>query len=45
LNQNIAPLVGDAEYKRTRLLLGLELVGIVVILLAAPLMARAVGMN
>jgi putative membrane protein len=45
LNQNIAPLVGDDEYKRTRLLLGLELVGIAVILLAAPLMARAVGMN
>jgi len=45
MKQNIAPLIGDDEYKRTRLLLSLELVGIIVILLAAPLMARAVGMN
>lgn len=45
LNQNIAPAIGDDEYRRTRLLLGLELAGIVIILLAAPLMARAVGMN
>jgi putative membrane protein len=45
LEQNSAPLISDDEHRRTRLLLGLELVGIVVILLAAPLMARAVGMN
>jgi putative membrane protein len=45
LKQNGAPLISDDEHRRTRLLLGLELVGIVVILLAAPLMARAVGMN
>jgi putative membrane protein len=45
LKQNMAPSIANNEYRRTRLLLGLELVGIVVILLAAPLMARAVGMN
>ena len=45
LNQNNAPLIGDDEYRRTRLLLGLELAGIVVILLAAPLMARGIGMS
>ena len=45
LNQNTAPAIGDDEYRRTRLLLGLELAGIVILLLAAPLMARAVGMN
>lgn len=39
------PEISEAEYKRTRLLLWLEVVGIAVILLAAPLMARGVGMN
>ena len=45
LNENKAPEMSDAEYKRTRLLLWLEMIGIVVILLAAPMMARGVGMN
>jgi uncharacterized membrane protein len=37
--------VSDAEYKRTRLLLGLEVAGIIIILLAAALMARGIGIN
>ena len=37
--------ISEAEYQRTRLLLALEVIGIVVILFAAPMMARGVGMN
>jgi|ERR671925_1259523 putative membrane protein len=43
--RNEMPQIADAEYRRTRLLLGLELIGLVVILLAAPMMARGIGMN
>ena len=35
----------DDEYKRIRLLLNLEVIGIALILFAAPAMARAIGMN
>jgi len=45
LNQNEIPEISEPEYKRTRTLLWLEVIGIVVILLAAPLMARGIGMN
>jgi putative membrane protein len=45
LSQNKAPEISEGEYKRTRLLLWLELMGIVVILFAAPMMARGIGMN
>jgi putative membrane protein len=45
LRQNNLPEISDAEYKRMRLLLRLEMIGIAVILLAAPLMARGIGMN
>ena len=45
LSENKAPEISDSEYKRTRLILWLEVIGIVVILLAAPMMARGVGMN
>ena len=45
VKENQPPVVSDAEYKRTRLLLGLEVIGIVIILLAAALMARGIGMN
>jgi len=45
LSQHKAPEISDDEFKRTRLLLWLELAGIVVILLAAPMMARGVGLN
>ena len=39
-----APEINEDEFKRTRLILWLEVIGIVIILLAAPLMARGVGM-
>ena len=45
LSQNQAPEISEAEFKLTRLLLWLELAGIIIILLAAPLMARGIGMN
>jgi putative membrane protein len=45
LRQNGIPEISEAEYRRTRLLLSLEVIGIAVILLAAPMMARGVGMN
>jgi putative membrane protein len=45
LRHSQLPEINDAEYKRTRLLLTLELIGILVILFAAPMMARGVGMN
>lgn len=37
--------VADDEYKRIRLILNLEVIGIALILFAAPAMARAIGMN
>jgi len=43
LSEGRAPEIGDSEYRRTRLLLQLEMAGIVLLLLAAPLMARGVG--
>ena len=43
LQQNQVPEI--SEYSRTRLLLWLEVIGIAVILLAASMMARGIGMN
>lgn len=45
LSENRSPEISDSEYRRTRLILWLEIFGIAVILLAAPMMARGVGMN
>lgn len=45
LSENKAPEISHEEYKRMRLILWLEIIGIVIILLAAPLMARGVGLN
>jgi putative membrane protein len=45
LRQNQIPSIPDPEYQRTRLLLTLEVIGIAVILFAAPMMARGIGMN
>jgi putative membrane protein len=45
LRQNEVPEISEPEYRRTHLLLSLEVIGIAVILLAAPMMARGVGMN
>ncbi len=45
LNQKQIPEISDAEYRRTRFVLLLEVIGIAVILFAAPMMARGIGMN
>jgi putative membrane protein len=43
LEGNKQPEIPDQEYKNVRLLLWLEMAGLVLILFAAPLMARGVG--
>jgi putative membrane protein len=45
LKEGRPPEISGAEFRRTRLLLHLELVGIVIILLAAAMMARGIGMT
>lgn len=45
LRENQTPEIPENEFKRTRLILWLEIIGIVVILLAAPMMARGVGLS
>jgi putative membrane protein len=44
LAENKSPVIPDAEYKNIRLLLLLEMIGLVLILFAAPAMARAILM-
>lgn len=44
LAENKPPVIPDAEYKNIRLLLSLEMIGLVLILFAAPAMARAILM-
>jgi putative membrane protein len=45
LKENRAPEINEQEFKRTRILLTLEVIGLAIILFAAALMARGVGMN
>lgn len=44
LKANQPPALSEAEFKRTRLLLWLEVIGIGIILFAAALMARGIGL-
>ena len=43
LNAGQAPEIPDSEFRRVRLLLHLELIGIALILFAAPALARGIG--
>ena len=45
LKENRAPEIQQKEFKRTRLLLTLEVVGLVIVLFAAAAMARGIGVN
>ena len=45
LKENQPPVVSEAEFNRTRLILRLEMVGLVIILLSAAFMARGIGFN
>ncbi len=44
LKEDKAPEIPENEFKRVRLMLSLELVGLAIILFAAPAMARGIGM-
>ena len=44
LAENKSPVISDAEYKNIRILLSLEMIGLVLILFVAPAMARAILM-
>jgi len=43
--ENNSPEISDDEYKRTRLILWLEITGIAIIMLSAAFMAHGIGMN
>jgi len=43
LKENKAPEISDKEFKRTRVILWLEVIGLAVILLSAAFMARGIG--
>ena len=45
MKEGQSPEISEKEFKRTRLLLHIELTGIVIILLAAAMMARGIGMS
>lgn len=45
LKENQPPVVSEAEFRRTRIVLWLEVVGLAVILFSAALMARGIGMD
>lgn len=45
LKDGKVPEITDGVFKRTRLLLTLEIIGLAVILFAAAMMARGIGMN
>jgi putative membrane protein len=45
LKEDRLPEISDKEFRRTRLILTVEVIGLVVILFAAALMARGIGMN
>jgi putative membrane protein len=45
LKQNQLPEISDKEFRRTRIILTLEVIGLAIILFAAALMARGAGMN
>lgn len=45
LKESRPPEIGEKEYRRTRLLLTLEVIGLAVILFAAAWMARGIGMS
>ena len=44
VKENQAPQISEGEYKRTRLILWLEVIGLAIIMLSAAFMARGIGM-
>ena len=45
IKENKAPEISDKEFKRTRIILWLEVIGLAVVMLAAAFMARGIGLN
>ena len=45
LKENKAPEISDKEFKRTRIILWLEVIGLAIILLSAAFMARGIGLD
>lgn len=45
IKENKVPEISDKEFKRTRLILWLEVIGLAIIMLAAAFMARGIGLS
>jgi len=45
IKENKAPEISNKEFKRTRVILWLEVIGLAIIMLAAAFMARGIGVN
>ena len=45
LKENKAPEISDGEFKRTRIILWLEVIGLAIVMMAAAFMARGIGMG
>lgn len=45
IKENKAPEISDKEFKRTRIILWLEVIGLAIVMLAAAFMARGIGLN
>jgi putative membrane protein len=45
IKENKTPEISDQEFKRTRIILWLEVIGLAIIMLAAAFMARGIGVN
>lgn len=45
LKENRVPEISDKEFRRTRLILSLEVIGLAIVMFGAAMMARGIGMN
>ncbi len=45
IKENRAPEISEGEFKRTRIILWLEVIGLAIVMLAAAFMARGIGLN
>ena len=45
ISENKTPEINDKEFKRTRIILWFEVIGLAIIMLAAAFMARGIGLN
>lgn len=45
LKENRVPEISDKEFRRTRIILSLEVIGLAIVMFGAAMMARGIGMN